>query len=253
MSVTMRQMLEAGVHFGHQTRYWNPKMAEYIFGDRNKIHIVNLEKTLPLFEDAQKYVRTLAANKGRILFVGTKRQARDIIKEEAQRAGCSYVNHRWLGGMLTNYKTVKQSIKRLKEFEVMVEDGSMEKFAKKEALGYKRELEKLERSIGGIKEMGGLPDAIFIIDVGHESGAVVEAKKLGIPLIGVVDTNNSPEGVAYVIPGNDDSSRAIRLYARGMADAVLEGRANSLADLAKSASETEEFVEVAETEAASAE
>jgi len=253
MSVTMRQMLEAGVHFGHQTRYWNPKMAEYIFGDRNKIHIVNLEKTLPLFEDAQKYVRTLAANKGRILFVGTKRQARDIVKEEAQRAGCSYVNHRWLGGMLTNYKTVKQSIKRLKEFEAMVEDGSMEKFAKKEALGYKRELEKLERSIGGIKEMGGLPDAIFIIDVGHESGAVVEAKKLGIPLIGVVDTNNSPEGVAYVIPGNDDSSRAIRLYARGMADAVLEGRANSLADLAKSASETEEFVEVAETEAASAE
>lgn len=253
MSVTMRQMLEAGVHFGHQTRYWNPKMAEYIFGDRNKIHIVNLEKTLPLFEDAQKYVRTLAANKGRILFVGTKRQARDIMKEEAQRAGCSYVNHRWLGGMLTNYKTVKQSIKRLKEFEAMVEDGSMEKFAKKEALGYKRELEKLERSIGGIKEMGGLPDAIFIVDVGHESGAVVEAKKLGIPLIGVVDTNNSPEGVAYVIPGNDDSSRAIRLYARGMADAVLEGRANSLADLAKSASETEEFVEVAETEAASAE
>lgn len=253
MSVTMRQMLEAGVHFGHQTRYWNPKMAEYIFGDRNKIHIVNLEKTLPLFEDAQKYVRTLAANKGRILFVGTKRQARDIIKEEAQRAGCSYVNHRWLGGMLTNYKTVKQSIKRLKEFEAMVEDGSMEKFAKKEALGYKRELEKLERSIGGIKEMGGLPDAIFIIDVGHESGAVVEAKKLGIPLIGVVDTNNSPEGVAYIIPGNDDSSRAIRLYARGMADAVLEGRANALADIAKSASETEEFVEVAETEATSAE
>jgi small subunit ribosomal protein S2 len=249
----MRQMLEAGVHFGHQTRYWNPKMAEYIFGDRNKIHIVNLEKTLPLFEDAQKYVRTLAANKGRILFVGTKRQARDIMKEEAQRAGCSYVNHRWLGGMLTNFKTVKQSIKRLKEFEAMVEDGSMEKFAKKEALGYKRELEKLERSIGGIKEMGGLPDAIFIIDVGHESGAVVEAKKLGIPLIGVVDTNNSPEGVAYVIPGNDDSSRAIRLYARGIADAVLDGRANALADLAKSASETEEFVEVAETEAASAE
>ncbi len=250
MSVTMRQMLEAGVHFGHQTRYWNPKMAEYIFGDRNKIHIVNLEKTLPLFEDAQKYVRTLAANKGRILFVGTKRQARDIVKEEAQRAGCSYVNHRWLGGMLTNYKTVKQSIKRLKEFEAMVEDGSMEKFAKKEALGYKRELEKLERSIGGIKEMGGLPDAIFIIDVGHESGAVVEAKKLGIPLIGVVDTNNSPEGVAYVIPGNDDSSRAIRLYARGMADAVLEGRANALADIAKSASEVEEFVDVAATEAA---
>jgi small subunit ribosomal protein S2 len=249
MSVTMRQMLEAGVHFGHQTRYWNPKMAEFIFGDRNKIHIVNLEKTLPLFEEAQKYVRTLAANKGRILFVGTKRQARDIVKEEAQRAGCAYVNHRWLGGMLTNYKTVKQSIKRLKDFEAMVEDGSMEKFAKKEALGYKRELEKLERSIGGIKEMGGLPDAIFIIDVGHESGAVVEAKKLGIPLIGVVDTNNSPEGISYIIPGNDDSSRAIRLYARGMADAVLEGRANAIAEIAKSASEPEEFVEVAETTA----
>jgi small subunit ribosomal protein S2 len=246
MNVTMRQMLEAGVHFGHQTRYWNPKMAEYIFGDRNKIHIVNLEKTLPLFEEAQKYVRLLAANKGRILFVGTKRQARDIIKEEAQRAGCSYVNHRWLGGMLTNYKTVKQSIKRLTDYEAMIADGSMEKFGKKEALGYKRELEKLERSIGGIKEMGGLPDAIFIVDVGHESGAVVEAKKLGIPLIGVVDTNNSPEGVAYVIPGNDDSSRAIRLYARGIADAVLEGRENAIAEIAKSASEVEEFVEVAE-------
>ncbi len=244
-------MLEAGVHFGHQTRYWNPKMAEFIFGDRNKIHIVNLEKTLPLFEEAQKYVRTLAANKGRILFVGTKRQAREIVKEEAQRAGCAYVNHRWLGGMLTNYKTVKQSIKRLKDYEAMLEDGSMEKFGKKEALGYKRELEKLERSIGGIKEMGGLPDAIFIIDVGHESGAVVEAKKLGIPLIGVVDTNNSPEGIAYVIPGNDDLSRAIRLYARGMADAVLEGRANALAEIVKSASEEEEYVEVAESEAVS--
>ena len=247
-------MLEAGVHFGHQTRYWNPKMAEYIFGDRNKIHIVNLEKTLPLFEDAQKYVRTLAANKGRILFVGTKRQARDIIKEEAQRAGCAYVNHRWLGGMLTNFKTVKQSIKRLTDYEAMVEDGSMEKFAKKEALGYMRELGKLERSIGGIKEMGGLPDAIFIVDVGYENGAVVEAKKLGIPLIGVVDTNNSPEGIAYVIPGNDDSSRAIRLYARGVADAVLEGRENAIAELAKSASETTEkedeaLVEVAEAEA----
>lgn len=247
MSVTMRQMLEAGVHFGHQTRYWNPKMEQYIFGDRNKIHIVNLEKTLPLFEDAQKYVRTLAANKGRILFVGTKRQARDIVKEEAQRAGCAYVNQRWLGGMMTNFKTVKQSIKRLKDFEAMIEDGSMEKFGKKEALGYKRELEKLEKSIGGIKEMGGLPDAIFVIDVGHESGAVVEATKLGIPLIGVVDTNNSPEEIAYVIPGNDDSSRAIRLYARGIADAVLEGRENALHEIAKSASETEEeFVEVAE-------
>lgn len=245
MSVTMRQMLEAGVHFGHQTRYWNPKMAEFIFGDRNKIHIVNLEKTLPLFEEAQKYVRTLAANKGRILFVGTKRQAREIIKEEAVRANCAFVNHRWLGGMLTNFKTVKQSIKRLNEYQSMMDDGSIEKFAKKEALGYKRELEKLERSIGGIKEMGGLPDAIFVIDVGHESGAVVEAQKLGIPLIAVVDTNNSPEGIAYVIPGNDDSSRAIRLYARGIADAVLEGRESALVEIAKSASETEEeFVEV---------
>jgi small subunit ribosomal protein S2 len=233
----MRQMLEAGVHFGHQTRYWNPKMAEYIFGDRNKIHIVNLEKTLPLFEDAIKFVGTLAANKGRILFVGTKRQAREIIKEEAVRAGCSYVNHRWLGGMLTNFKTVKQSIKRLTDYEAMLADGGIEKFGKKEALGYKREVEKLERSIGGIKEMGGLPDAIFIIDVGHESGAITEALKLGIPVIGVVDTNNSPDGVAYVIPGNDDSSRAIRLYARGIADAVLEGRAHALSEIVKSASE----------------
>ncbi len=252
MSVTMRQMLEAGVHFGHQTRYWNPKMAEYIFGDRNKIHIVNLEKTLPLFEDAQKYVRQLAANKGRILFVGTKRQAREIMKEEAARAGCAYVNHRWLGGMLTNFKTVKQSIKRLTDFEAMLLDGSLDKFGKKEALGYKREIAKLERSIGGIKEMGGLPDAIFIIDVGHEHGAVTEAAKLGIPVIGVVDTNNSPEGITYVIPGNDDSSRAIRLYARGMADAVLDGRANAITDIVKSAAEVEEFVEVA-AEAPSAE
>jgi len=250
MSVTMRQMLEAGVHFGHQTRYWNPKMAEFIFGDRNKIHIVNLEKTLPLFEEAQKYASTLAANKGRVLFVGTKRQAREIVKEEAARAGCAYVNHRWLGGMLTNFKTVKQSIKRLLELEAMMEDGGMDKFAKKEALGYKREMEKLERSIGGIKEMGGLPDAIFVIDVGHESGAVTEAAKLGIPVIGVVDTNNSPEGIAYVIPGNDDSSRAIRLYARGMADAVLEGRANAIAEIVKS---SEDETQVAETTEAVAE
>jgi small subunit ribosomal protein S2 len=248
MSVTMRQMLEAGVHFGHQTRYWNPKMAPYIFGDRNKIHIVNLEKSLPLFEDALRYVRQLAANKGRIMFVGTKRQAREIIKEEALRANCAYVNHRWLGGMLTNFKTVKQSIKRLNDYAAMLEDGRMEKFGKKEALGYKREVEKLERSIGGIKEMGGLPDAIFIIDVGHESGAVTEAAKLGIPVIGVVDTNNSPDGISYVIPGNDDSSRAIRLYARGIADAVLEGRSQSIAEIVKSATE-EEFVEVEEAAA----
>jgi small subunit ribosomal protein S2 len=195
-----------------------------------------------------KYTRTLAANKGRILFVGTKRQARDIIKEEAVRAGCAYVNHRWLGGMLTNFKTVKQSIKRLHDFDAMLLDGSLEKFGKKEALGYKREIEKLERSIGGIKEMGGLPDAIFIIDVGHESGAITEAAKLGIPVIGIVDTNNSPDGVAYVIPGNDDSSRAIRLYARGMADAVLDGRANAITEIVKSAQE--ETVEVAAEEAA---
>jgi len=248
MSVTMREMLEAGVHFGHQTRYWNPKMAPYIFGDRNKIHIVNLEKTLPLFEDALKFIRTLAANKGRIMFVGTKRQAREIIKEEALRANCAYVNQRWLGGMLTNFKTVKQSIKRLNDYEAMLLDGSLEKFGKKEALGYKREVEKLERSIGGIKELGGLPDAIFIIDVGHESGAITEAAKLGIPVIGVVDTNNSPDGVAYVIPGNDDSSRAIRLYARGIADAVLEGRSQTITEIMKSADESsgEEFVEVEE-------
>jgi small subunit ribosomal protein S2 len=250
MSITMRQMLEAGVHFGHQTRYWNPRMAPYIFGDRNKIHIVNLEKTLPMFQDALKHVRHLAANKGRILFVGTKRQARDIVKEEASRAGCAYVNHRWLGGMLTNFKTVKQSIKRLSDFQAMEEDGSFEKLGKKEVLGYRREIAKLERSIGGIKEMGGLPDAIFIIDVGHESGAVTEAAKLGIPVIGVVDTNNSPEGVTYIIPGNDDSSRAIRLYARGIADAVLEGRSQSIQEIIKASTE-EEFVEV--TEAAPAE
>jgi small subunit ribosomal protein S2 len=236
-------MLEAGVHFGHQTRYWNPKMAPFIFGDRSKIHIVNLEKTLPMFQDALKYVRKVAANKGRILFVGTKRQARDIMKEEAVRAGCSYVNHRWLGGMLTNYKTVKQSIKRLRDLEAMVADGGIDRVSKKEGLTLKREMEKLERSIGGIKDMGGLPDAIFIIDVGHESGAVTEASKLGIPVIGVVDTNNSPDGVAYVIPGNDDSSRAITLYVRGIADAVLEGRAQSLSEVIKAVSAAEEFVE----------
>jgi len=207
MSVTMRQMLEAGVHFGHQTRYWDPKMAPYIFGDRNKIHIINLEKTLPMFEETMKYVKTLAANKGRILFVATKRQAREIIKEEAIRADCAYVNHRWLGGMLTNFKTVKQSIKRLNELQLMLEDGSVEKITKKEALGIRKDYEKLERSIGGIKNMNSLPDAIFVIDVGYESGAVVEATKLGIPIIGVVDTNNSIDDIAYVIPGNDDSSR----------------------------------------------
>lgn len=237
MSVTMRQMLEAGVHFGHQTRYWNPKMESFIFGERNKIHIINLEKTLPLFEEASKFLKNLAANKGRILFVGTKRQARDIVKEEAERASCPYVNHRWLGGMLTNFKTVKQSIKRLNELETMITDGSLDKLKKREALTVKRDYEKLVRSIGGIKEMTSLPDAIFVIDVGFESGAVEEATKLGIPVVGIVDSNNSIENISYVIPGNDDSSRAIRLFSRGMADAVLAGKNQAITELAKSVSE----------------
>jgi len=243
MSITMRQMLEAGVHFGHQTRYWNPKMAPFIFGDRNKIHIVNLEKTLPMFEEALKYAKTLAANKGRILFVGTKRQAREIIKEEAVRAGCSYVNYRWLGGMLTNFKTVKQSIKRMNEMQAVLEGDGLDKITKKEALNLRRDYEKLERSIGGIREMTALPDAIFVVDVGFESGAVVEATKLGIPIIGVVDTNNSTDNIAYVIPGNDDSSRAIRLYARGMADTILEGKNKAIQDVAKMVAETETNVD----------
>jgi small subunit ribosomal protein S2 len=247
MSVTMREMLEAGVHFGHQTRYWNPRMAPYIFGHRNKIHIVNLEKTLAMYQDALKFVRQLAANKGTVLFVGTKRQAREIIKEEAQRCGSPYVDYRWLGGMLTNYKTVKQSIKRLKDMETMVQDGSMDKLPKKEALQYQREIIKLDRSLGGIKETNGLPDAMFVIDVGYQKGAVEEARKLGIPVIAVVDTNHSPEGIDYVIPGNDDSSRAIRLYARGVADAVLEGRSDSLKEIVKGG---DEFVEVEESEEA---
>jgi len=244
MSVTMRQMLEAGVHFGHQTRYWNPKMAPYIFGHRNKIHIINLEKTLARYQDAVKFVRQLAANKGNILFVGTKRQAREILHEEAVRCGMPYVDHRWLGGMLTNFKTVKQSIKRLKEMEGMVEDGSLERLSKKEALGIQRELAKLQRSLGGIKDLPGLPDALFIIDVGYHKGAVTEAVKLGIPVVAVIDTNHSPDKIAYVIPGNDDSSRAIRLYARGMADAVLEGRSQSVEEVV--AASRDEFVEVAE-------
>ena len=241
MSVTMRQMLEAGVHFGHQTRYWNPKMAPFIFGDRNKIHIINLEKTLPMYQDAMKFMRKLASNKGNILFVGTKRQAREILKEEAERAGCHFVNFRWLGGMLTNFKTVKQSIKRLQEVQTMLSEENIGKLAKKEALLLRRELDKLERSLGGIKDMGGLPDMIFVIDVGHEKGAITEANKLGIPVVGVVDTNNSPIGVNYVIPGNDDSTQAIRLYVRGAADAILEGRSQSLQEITG-----EEFVEVEE-------
>jgi len=234
MSVTMRQMLEAGVHFGHQTRFWNPKMAQYIFGHRNKIHIINLEKTLAMYQDAMKYVRQLSANKGNILFVGTKRQARDIVREEAIRCGASYVDQRWLGGMLTNFKTVKVSIKRLHDMEAMMLDGSLDKFSKKEGLDMQRELEKLNRSLGGIKNMNGIPDAMFVIDVGYQKGAITEAKKLGIPVVGVVDTNHNPEGLDYVIPGNDDSSQAIRLYARGVADAILEGRSQVIQEIVKS-------------------
>ena len=243
MSVTMREMLEAGVHFGHQTRFWNPKMAPYIFGHRNKIHIINLEKSLPLFQDAQKFVRQLVANRGNILMVGTKRQAREILATEAQRAGVPYVDQRWLGGMLTNFKTVKTSIKRLKDMKAQLE-GGLDSLSKKEQLTFSREIEKLERDIGGIQDMTALPDAIFVIDVGFHKIAVAEAKKLGIPLIGVVDTNHSPEGIDYVIPGNDDSSRAIRLYARGVADAVLEGRTQSVEKVI--AESRDEFVEVSD-------
>ncbi|HZP85181.1 MAG TPA: 30S ribosomal protein S2 [Burkholderiales bacterium] len=239
MAASMREMLEAGVHFGHQTRYWNPKMAPFIFGHRNKIHIVNLERTLELYNDALKFVRQLSSNRGTILFVGTKRQARDIIREEATRCGAPFVDYRWLGGMLTNFKTVKQSIKRLKDMEQMVQDGSLDRLGKKEQLVYQRELQKLNRSLGGIKEMNGLPDALFIVDVGYQKIAVAEATKLGIPIIGIVDTNNSPDGITYVIPGNDDSSRAIRLYARGIADAILEGKAHVHKEIA-----SDEFVEV---------
>jgi small subunit ribosomal protein S2 len=225
----MRQMLEAGVHFGHQTRYWNPKMGAFIFGQRNKIHIVNLEKTLPLYQDAVNFMGTLAANGGRILFVGTKRAAREAIQEEALRCGMPFVNHRWLGGMLTNFKTIRQSVKRLKELETMFEEGTIERFNKKEALGLSRERAKLEQSLGGIKDMDGLPDAMFVIDVGHEKIAVTEANKLGIPVIGVVDTNNDPSKVDYVIPGNDDAIRAVRLYISGAADAILDGRSTAAA------------------------
>ncbi|HEX4763989.1 MAG TPA: 30S ribosomal protein S2 [Usitatibacter sp.] len=245
MSVTMRQMLEAGVHFGHQTRYWNPKMAPYIFGSRNKIHIINLEKSLPMYQEALKFVRQLTANKGTILFVGTKRQAREIVKEEAMRAGAPYVDYRWLGGMLTNFKTVKGSIKRLKDMDAMIADGTMERLSKKEQLMNNREREKLERSLGGIKDMGGIPDALFVIDVGFHKIAVTEARTLGIPIVGVVDSNNSLDGIDYVIPGNDDSTRAIRLYARGVADAILEGRSQVINEMV--AQPTEDFVEVEET------
>ncbi|MDH5736571.1 MAG: 30S ribosomal protein S2, partial [Gammaproteobacteria bacterium] len=215
--VSMRQMLEAGVHFGHQTRFWNPKMAQYIFGERNKIHIINLEQTLPMFNDALNAISKIASSNGKVMFVGTKRAARQVISEEAIRAGMPYVNHRWLGGMLTNFNTVRQSIRRLKELEQMSEDGTFARLTKKEALNLSREMEKLEKTLGGIKDMGGLPDAIFVIDVGHEDIAVHEAHKLGIPVIGVVDSNNSPDDVDYVIPGNDDAIRAIKLYIEGVA------------------------------------
>ena len=250
MSVTMREMLEAGVHFGHQTRFWNPKMAPYIFGHRNKIHIINLEKSLPMFQEAQKFIRQMAARRGTVLFVGTKRQSREIVAEEARRAGMPYVDQRWLGGMLTNFKTVKTSIKRLKDMKAQQEAG-LDSMSKKEQLMFTRELEKLEKDIGGIQEMTALPDAIFIIDVGYHKIAVAEARKLGIPLIGVVDSNHNPEGIDYVIPGNDDSAKAVTLYARGMADAVLEGKSSAVDEvLAAVAEGGDEFVEVQEDAAA---
>jgi small subunit ribosomal protein S2 len=243
MAVTMREMLEAGVHFGHQTRFWNPKMAPFIFGHRNKIHIINLEKSLPMFQDAAKFVRQLAARRGTILMVGTKRQAREIVATEAQRAGVPYVDQRWLGGMLTNFKTVKTSIKRLKDMKVQQEAG-LDAMSKKEQLMFARELEKLEKDIGGIQDMTSLPDAIFVIDVGYHKIAIAEARKLGIPLIGVVDSNHSPEGIDYVIPGNDDSAKAVALYAQGIADAIIEGRKNAGNELVKAVEGGDEFVEV---------
>jgi small subunit ribosomal protein S2 len=241
---TMRQMLEAGVHFGHQTRYWNPKMGPFIFGKRNNIHIINLEQSLPMFNDALNYVSKLASKKGKILFVGTKRAAQDAIREDAERAGMPFVNRRWLGGMLTNFQTVRASIKRLDNIQEMIESGRTEGLKKKEVLDLTREQEKLEKSIGGIRKMGGLPDAMFVIDVDHESIAIKEAKKLGIPVIAVVDSNSDPDGIDYVIPGNDDSMRAIRLYTANIADAILEGRAS-----VTTADANEEFVEVAEESA----
>jgi len=244
-AVSMRQMLEAGVHFGHQTRYWNPKMANYLFGARNKIHIINLEQTLPMFNDAMNYLGQMTANKGSILFVGTKKAARKAVAEEAKRCGMPYVNHRWLGGMLTNFKTIKKSINRLKELEAMKADGTLyQKFSKKEALGMERELEKLERSLGGIKDMKGVPDVIFVLDVGYEKNAISEAKKLGIPVVGIVDSNNSPERVDYIIPGNDDSIRAIQLYCQSASAAVLEAKTAGLDLSAK----TDDFVEEAAAE-----
>ncbi|KQP17729.1 30S ribosomal protein S2 [Pseudorhodoferax sp. Leaf267] len=250
MSVTMREMLEAGVHFGHQTRFWNPKMAPFIFGHRNKIHIINLEKSLPMFQAAAKFVSQLTANRGTVLMVGTKRQAREILAGEARRAGVPFVDQRWLGGMLTNFKTVKTSIKRLKDMKAQQEAG-LDNMSKKEQLMFAREMAKLEKDIGGIQDMGALPDAIFVIDVGFHKIAIAEARKLGIPLIGVVDSNHSPEGIDYVIPGNDDSAKAVTLYARGIADAIIEGRNNAGNDVVKAvaAESGDEFVEVNEAAA----
>ena len=246
MTVTMREMLEAGVHFGHQTRFWNPKMAPYIYGHRNKIHIINLEKTLPLFEDAMKYVRQLAAKRGTILMIGTKRQAREVIAQEAKRCGMPYVDQRWLGGMMTNFKTVKGSLKKLKDMQAQIEGGTQPAL-KKEALMFQREIAKLEKDIGGIQDMKALPDAMFVIDVGYHKIAVQEAKKLGIPIIAIVDSNHSPAGIDHVIPGNDDSSKAVALYARAVADAVLEGKANASNEVVQAAGvEGDEFVEVSE-------
>jgi small subunit ribosomal protein S2 len=245
MPVSMREMLEAGVHFGHQTRFWNPKMAPYIYGHRNKIHIINLEKTLPAFEESLKFVRQLASRRGTILMVGTKRQAREVIAMDAQRAGMPYVDQRWLGGMLTNFKTVKGSLKKLKDMQATKEAG-LEQLTKKEGLMFERELTKLEKDIGGIQDMSALPDAMFVIDVGYHKIAVAEAKKLGIPVIGVVDTNHSPEDIDYVIPGNDDSAKAVALYARAVADAVLEGKANAVNEVVQAAAGSDEFVEVSE-------
>ena len=245
MSVSMREMLEAGVHFGHQTRFWNPKMAPYIYGHRNKIHIINLEKTQPLFETALKFVRQLASKRGTILMVGTKRQAREVIALDAMRAGMPYVDQRWLGGMLTNFKTVKGSLKKLKDMQAQVDAGTQPAI-KKEALMFQREIAKLEKDIGGIADMNALPDAIFVIDVGYHKIAIAEAVKLGIPVIGIVDTNHSPLGIDYVIPGNDDSAKAVALYARAVADAVLEGKANATTEVVQAAAGGDEFVEVSE-------
>ncbi|PPK50417.1 30S ribosomal protein S2 [Marinobacter persicus] len=237
--VNMRDLLKAGAHFGHQTRYWNPKMSKYIFGARNKIHIINLEQTVPAMQEALNVIQGLAENKNKILFVGTKRSAAKIIKEEALRAGQPYVNHRWLGGMLTNYKTIRQSIRRYRDLETQSKDGTFDKLTKKEALDRTREMERLERSIGGIKDMGGLPDAMFVIDVDHERIAIKEANKLGIPVIGVVDTNSDPDGVDYVIPGNDDAIRAIQIYVKAAADACVEASQAA-------GGGSDEFVEVSE-------